>query len=54
MEEARGQPPCIILLNEYFTVYENGRQKFLSGRQPSQLDGHRGIQARPTRGQKRR
>jgi hypothetical protein len=49
MEEASEKPPYIILPNEYFTVFENGRQKLLSGQQPTPLGGQRGIRARAWR-----
>lgn len=49
MEEAREEPPYFVLPNEYFTIFENGRQRLLSGRQPAELEGQRGIQARAWR-----
>ena len=49
MQEACEEPPYIILPNEYFTVYEHGRRNLLSGLQPPELNGQRGIRARAWR-----
>ena len=49
MDEAADRPPCMLMVDKYFAVYQRRRRRLVSGEAPAELVGDRPVQARDWR-----
>lgn len=49
MDEATQRPPYMLMIDEYFTVYQHRRRRLVSGEAPEGVNGDRPMHAREWR-----